>query len=100
MTMNEDYSILMAERAPRGLVVPYLRAWRISYALSQSDLAERSGVSKPALVRAEGGARLSFTNIRKVAECLGISVQQLLREDPNSAPKPSANVETSDTNRT
>ncbi|MGH2515688.1 MAG: helix-turn-helix domain-containing protein [Ktedonobacterales bacterium] len=78
----------MAERAPYGVVVPYLRAWRISYALSQSDLAKRSGVSKPAIVRAEGGARLSFANIRKVAECLGISVQQLLREDPNGTDQP------------
>lgn len=78
----------MAERAPRGLTVPYLRAWRISYALSQSDLSERSGVSKPAIIRAEGGARLSFTNIRKVAESLSISVQQLLREDPNGTAQP------------
>lgn len=90
----------MAERAPRGVVVPYLRAWRIFHALSQSDLAERSGVSKPAIVRAEGGARLSFTNIRKVAECLGISVQQLLREDPNGAPQAGTNVEANSINRT
>jgi|SRR5579859_609003 len=100
MTTNEDCSILMAERAPRGLVVPYLRAWRISYALSQSDLAERSGASKPALVRAEGGARLSFANIHKVAECLGISVQQLLREDPNGGERADADTGAHDTGHT
>ena len=82
MCLDVETDTCMAERA-HGVTVPYLRSWRMFYALSQYDLAERSGVSRPAIARAEGGARLSFANIRKVAESLGISVQQLLREDPN-----------------
>lgn len=72
----------MAERAGRGVVVPYLRQWRLYHALSQIDLAERSGASRPAIARAEAGAHFSFANIHKVAATLGISVQQLLHQQP------------------
>jgi transcriptional regulator with XRE-family HTH domain len=52
-------------------------------ALSQLDLAERSGVSRPTITRAEAGERISFANIHKIAAALGISVHELLREDPD-----------------
>ena len=73
----------MAERAERGLVVPHLRAWRFYHALSQIDLAERSGVSRPSIARAEAGERISFANIHKLAAALDISVHELLREEPD-----------------
>lgn len=78
--------------------MPYLRAWRMYHALTQADLAEQSGLNRLTISSAEAGGRLSFANIRKVAECLGISVQQLLREDPNGAQRADANVEAKDTN--
>lgn len=51
-------------------------------ALSQLDLAERSGVSRPTVTRAEAGEHISFANIRKLVAALGISVHELLREEP------------------
>lgn len=53
------------------------------HALTQADLAAQSGLNRLTINKAEAGGRLSFTNIRKVADALGISVQQLLREGPD-----------------
>ena len=80
----------MAERAARGVLVPNLRAWRMYHALSQGDLAAQSGVSRPAIARAEGGARLSFENIRKLARSLDLTVHQLLHELSSPPSSPSA----------
>lgn len=80
----------MAERAARGVAVPNLRVWRMYHALSQGDLAEQSGVSRPAIARAEGGARLSFENIRKLATALDLTVHQLLHESPAPQTPPSS----------
>jgi DNA-binding XRE family transcriptional regulator len=67
----------------RGLPVPYLRAWRIWCVLTQADLAELAGINKFTIARAEAGHRIDFANIHKLATALGITVQQLLREDPS-----------------
>ena len=72
----------MPERTERGLVLPYLRAWRFHRMLSQMDLAERSGVSKPTIARAEAGERISFANIHKLATGLGITAERLRYEEP------------------
>lgn len=75
----------MARRGEvRGAVVPHLSAWRRSQALTQGELAIKAKVARSTVIRAEGGEPISLPNVRKVAEALGISVQQLLREEPDS----------------
>ncbi len=63
--------VLMAEQV-RGRPLPYLKAWRIEKLMTQAEV-----------VRAErGDEAISFANIRKLAEALGISTDELLRTKP------------------
>jgi transcriptional regulator with XRE-family HTH domain len=72
----------MAEQV-RGRPLPYLKAWRIEKLMTQAELVERSGVGRATVVRAErGDEAISFANIRKLAEALGISTDELLRTKP------------------
>jgi transcriptional regulator with XRE-family HTH domain len=74
--------IVMAEQV-RGRPLPKLKAWRIHRLMTQADLAAAAGVGKATIVRAERGDEIvSFANIRKLAETLGISTDELLRADP------------------
>jgi DNA-binding Xre family transcriptional regulator len=67
----------------RGRTLPYLRAWRMHKLMAQIELAERSGLAKSTLARAERGDEVvSFANIRKLAEALGISAEDLLNRAP------------------
>jgi transcriptional regulator with XRE-family HTH domain len=77
--------------AERGVLVPYLRAWRLRATLKQEELAERSGVSRPTVQRGERGETISIDNTRKLAAALGITVEQLRftnpdESDPKAAP--------------
>jgi len=72
--------MLMAEKT-RGLPLPHLKAWRIRKFIGQSELADKAGLARATVTRAErGDAVVSFVNIRKLAEVLGISPDDLLRE--------------------
>ena len=73
----------MPER--RGLPLPYLEALRLSQALTQVELAKAAGVGRNTVLRAEAGAPVALGNVRKIAAALGISVQQLLTEDPSKS---------------
>lgn len=76
--------MLTMERV-RGVELPYLRAWRIRLAIGQNELVERSGLARSTVARAETGKEVvSFPNIRKLAEALGITPEQLIREDPDA----------------
>lgn len=69
----------------RGVELPYLRAWRIHKAVSQSELITRTALARSTIARAETGKEaVSFPNIRKLAEALGISPEQLMRVDPDA----------------
>jgi transcriptional regulator with XRE-family HTH domain len=69
----------------RGKPVPYLKAWRLRKNMAQSELASAAGVTRGTMARAERGDEVvSFANIRKIAEALGISVDDLLERDPES----------------
>jgi transcriptional regulator with XRE-family HTH domain len=73
----------MAEQQVRGLALPYLRAWRIRRLLTQADLIEKSGVGRATVVRAERGDEpVRFANIRKLAEALDVTPEQLLHQNP------------------
>jgi transcriptional regulator with XRE-family HTH domain len=59
--------------------LPRLRAVRIARALSQAELAERSGVSRVAITRLErGDVDARFATIRKLADALGCRPQDLM----------------------
>ncbi|HLY30209.1 MAG TPA: helix-turn-helix transcriptional regulator [Ktedonobacterales bacterium] len=70
----------MAEKS-RGLPLLYLKAWRVKKFLGQSELADKAGLARATITRAERGDEIvSFANIRKLAEVLGIRPDDLLRE--------------------
>ena len=49
--------------------------------MGQNELAKRSGLAKSTTARAERGDEVvPFANTRKLAEALGISADELLRE--------------------
>jgi transcriptional regulator with XRE-family HTH domain len=58
-----------------------LKELREARFLTQAELAERSGVSRPTIARIEqeGGAR--FVTIRKLAEALGVTPNELVGMD-------------------
>lgn len=66
----------------RGVLVPHLRAWRAYHAVTQEELAERAQVARSTIVRAEEGQRINTSSARKLADALGMSVQQLLYSKP------------------
>ena len=62
--------------------VPGLREWRERRALSQTDLAARSGVAKVTISRLENGhAAARPSTIRRLCRALDVSPDQLLGLD-------------------
>jgi DNA-binding XRE family transcriptional regulator len=53
------------------------RAWREHLGLTQAEVAERLGISQPAYAQQENSAKLRKSSISKIAQALGISVEQL-----------------------
>ena len=64
------------------LTLPRLRAWRLKKVLSQEDLARSAGVGVSTVIRAEQGSRVNFATIRRLAQALGLSSEQLLNGEP------------------
>jgi transcriptional regulator with XRE-family HTH domain len=53
--------------------------------LTQAELTQRSGVARATVTRAERGDEIvTLTNIRKLAEALGITPDELLSTDPDA----------------
>lgn len=74
---------VMAEYV-RGRPLPHLKAWRLKRFIGQAELARLAGLSKSTLARAERGDEVvSFANIRKLAEALAISADELLNTAPD-----------------
>ncbi len=62
----------------RGLNLPGLGKLRARAALSQAELAERAGVNYTTVSAVEGGRRRArYLTARKLAEALGVEVQDL-----------------------
>ncbi len=68
---------------PRGLPLPNLRHWRHWRGYSQAELAERAGLTRPTVTNLEAEkAAANFATVRKLAEALGITREQLLHDEP------------------
>lgn len=72
--------------AQRGIALPYLRAWRLRRLLTQAELIEKSGVSRTTVVRAESaGGSVSIANIRRLADALSLTPDELVHRDPEAS---------------
>ena len=58
-----------------------LREWRQRRLLSQEELAKKAGIGVTTVVRIEGGQGARLSTLRKLAEALDITADQLLGED-------------------
>jgi transcriptional regulator with XRE-family HTH domain len=67
------------------LALPYLRAWREKRVMTQNELAERSGVSLSTIVRVEHGQAAIVSTVRRLADALKLTRDQLVSEDPEQA---------------
>jgi DNA-binding XRE family transcriptional regulator len=63
--------------------IPNLRAWRLYRLLKQGELAKAAGLGEQTIFRLERpGERANELTIHKIARALGVTVQQLLQEQP------------------
>lgn len=65
----------------QSVLVPRLLQIREWAALSQEDLAERAGVSRATVTRAEKGLPIRVSSVRKLARALRVSPRQLQAGD-------------------
>lgn len=63
--------------------MPQLRRYRGERAYSQEELAERAGVSRTTIMRAEAGLHIRPLSVRKLARALGVSPATLQRPLPD-----------------
>ena len=69
----------------RGRPLPHLKAWRMRRYMTQQMLAEHSGLAKATVTRAETGDNaVSFANIKKLADALGVTPDELVYTDPDA----------------
>ena len=64
---------------------PGLRYWRTERALLQRELADRAGVNRTTVQRAEDASQphaIRLDMVRKLAEALGVEPGDLMREPP------------------
>ena len=67
-----------------------LRAWRQRRALSQRDLAAKSGIGLATIVRLEHGQPARPSSIRRLAEALGLTPEEFLAGPAEGKARPAA----------
>jgi transcriptional regulator with XRE-family HTH domain len=76
-----------------GLVIkndwPLVKAWRKHLKMSQKSLAEKAGISQPALRQMENSDNLRTSTLDKLAQAMGIAPEQLVDLSPLSSRLPS-----------
>ena len=67
-----------------GVWLPKLKHIRMRKALTQGELAQKAGVARATINRAERNVGpISLPNVRKIAEALGVSPEELqAKEEP------------------
>lgn len=76
--------ITMAKQV-RGRPLPYLQAWRLHRLMTQAELVEKTGLGRATVVRAERGHEIvTMANIRKLADALRITPDELVYHDPDT----------------
>jgi ribosome-binding protein aMBF1 (putative translation factor) len=56
-----------------------IKAWREHFGFTQEDLSVKAGIQQPALARLEkAGSRPRKSTLKKIADAMGISVDQLI----------------------
>ena len=68
---------------PTLVKLPSLAHWRIRRGLSQRALGEQAGTSRVNVGRIETGGETRPSMARKLAEALGVKVDELLRQPPD-----------------
>ena len=63
------------------VTLPGLRVRRLQAALTQEDLADKSGVSRLTIVRLERGGKANPHTMGKLADALGCTPADLMSED-------------------
>jgi transcriptional regulator with XRE-family HTH domain len=61
--------------------VPGLQRARVAHYLTQRALAERAGVATSTVARAEQGYPISLIATQKIADALGVTIEQLRGEE-------------------
>ena len=71
----------IGRQVPRATVaaVPGLLHWRVERAMTQAELAEKSGIDRTTIARLERGASAKMETIRRLADALDVEPGQLLR---------------------
>ncbi|MGD1027234.1 helix-turn-helix domain-containing protein [Candidatus Binatus soli] len=73
--------------AARSILARNLRRFRAVKAVSQEALADLAGLHRTYLGSVERGERnVSIDNIERLAEALGVTVSELLKEGKNEIP--------------
>jgi transcriptional regulator with XRE-family HTH domain len=62
-----------------------LREWRQRRLLTQEELAEKAGVGVTTIVRIEAGQGARISTLRKLAQALDITAEQLMGDDRGNA---------------
>jgi transcriptional regulator with XRE-family HTH domain len=72
---------------PRGgeTVKVRLREWRQRRLLTQEELADKAGVGVTTIVRIEAGQGARISTLRKLAQALEITPEQLMGDDRGDA---------------
>ena len=69
--------------ATRHVPLPHLREWREHRLMSQAEVKDKTGLAIATISNLENGkAEATYGTIAKLAEALGISREQLVREKP------------------
>lgn len=58
-----------------------IRNWRINEGLTRNELCIAAGVHHNSIRRAEAGEKMTVLNLMKIADGLGVRIQDLLYED-------------------
>lgn len=73
--------------AARSILARNLRRFRAAKAVSQEALADLAGLHRTYLGSVERGERnVSIDNIERLADALGVTVSELLKEGKNEIP--------------